>query len=79
MKNNIKDRPSLRKAIDAKCKDCIYDPYDKGNWRDQGYACTSGNCPLFDVRPVPGGKSARNNFNTGKTGIIPPKEAQHDR
>lgn len=43
---------SLRKAIDAKCKDCIYDPYSgEGHWRQQVEACTSGNCPLYDVRP----------------------------
>lgn len=44
-------RPSLRDAIDAKCKDCIYDSNADGTWRDQVEACTSGNCPLYDVRP----------------------------
>ena len=42
---------SLRKAINAKCKECIYDPYAKGTWRMQVELCTSLNCPLFKVRP----------------------------
>lgn len=46
-------RPSLRDAIDAKCKSCIYDPGSRGKWREQVAACVSANCSLFDVRPVP--------------------------
>lgn len=47
---------SLRKAIDAKCKDCIHDPIaGGGSWRMQVESCTSGNCPLFEVRPVSSG------------------------
>lgn len=46
-------RPSMRTAIDAKCKDCIHDPYQRGNWREQIAACESSNCALHDVRPVP--------------------------
>jgi hypothetical protein len=43
---------SLRAAIDAKCKSCIYDP-DGGNgtWREQVSACSSANCPLHPFRP----------------------------
>jgi hypothetical protein len=44
---------SLRKAIDAKCKECIYDPCQNGTWRQQVEACTSPSCPLFSVRPLP--------------------------
>ena len=44
---------SLRNAINAMCKYCIYDPYDKGTWREQTGKCTSKKCPLFDVRPKP--------------------------
>lgn len=45
-------KQSLRKAIDAKCKECIYDPIGGcGKWREQVAACTSPCCPLFDVRP----------------------------
>jgi len=43
---------SLRKAINDKCKECIYDPEDRGNWRQQVQGCTSPKCPLFAVRPI---------------------------
>lgn len=45
-------RQSLRDHIDRMCKHCIYDP-GKGNgtWRQQVEACTSPNCPLYEVRP----------------------------
>ncbi len=46
-----KSRPSLRRAIDGFCKQCIYDPYARGTWRQQVEICTSHQCPLFDVRP----------------------------
>lgn len=44
---------SMRAAINAKCRDCIYDPYSGlGNWRQQVTACSSSNCPLHPFRPV---------------------------
>ncbi len=43
---------SLRKAVNNKCRECIYDPYAKGAWREQVEACTSPACPLFPVRPM---------------------------
>lgn len=45
---------SLRKAINDKCKECIYDPGVKGNgtWRQQVEACTGFSCPLWPVRPL---------------------------
>jgi hypothetical protein len=43
---------SLRAAIDAKCKSCVYDPGARGNWREQVSACSSGNCPLHPFRPL---------------------------
>ena len=43
---------SLRKAINNKCKDCIYDPLAGGSWLKQVELCTSTNCPLYDVRPI---------------------------
>jgi len=47
-------RPSLRAAIDAMCKSCIYDPGSgNGAWREQVASCSSGNCPLHSVRPLP--------------------------
>lgn len=46
-------RPSLRAAIDAFCKHCIYDPGNgNGAWREQVQKCSSSNCPLWPVRPV---------------------------
>lgn len=44
---------SLRAAINAKCRDCIYDPQaGLGNWRQQVTGCTVTDCPLYPVRPV---------------------------
>lgn len=46
-------KPSLRKAINAFCKECIYDQHGgTGTWRQQVEACTSYKCPLWDVRPI---------------------------
>jgi len=42
----------LRGRIDAKCVECIYDPYQEGTWRLQVEKCTSPACPLFPVRPL---------------------------
>lgn len=45
---------SLRAAINAKCKDCLYDPEcGGGTWREQIAKCSSVNCPLWPVRPFP--------------------------
>ena len=43
---------SLRKSINDKCKECIFDPRGgNGKWKEQVEACTSFKCPLFKVRP----------------------------
>jgi len=43
---------SLRRAINEKCKDCIYDPLcGGGNWRQQVSACAIKSCPLWPYRP----------------------------
>lgn len=39
-------------AINAKCRECIYDPMSPGNWRQQVEACSSANCPLHSFRPI---------------------------
>jgi len=44
-----------REAIDLMCKDCNYDPLDKGTWLHQVASCTSKSCPLYPYRPVPRG------------------------
>ena len=47
-------RPSLRAAVNAKCRSCIYDPGNgAGGWREQVQACCSATCPLHSVRPIP--------------------------
>lgn len=42
----------LRSSINAKCKDCIYDDANPGNWRQQVTWCTVTTCPLYEVRPT---------------------------
>lgn len=43
----------FRTAINAKCKECIYDPHGcRGTWREQVQNCTSYNCPLWPLRPT---------------------------
>jgi hypothetical protein len=43
---------SRKKAIYEKCKDCIYDPYEKGTALKQIENCGIDTCPLWRVRPV---------------------------
>lgn len=43
---------SRKKAIDAKCKDCIYDKYSKGTWREQVENCAEKTCSLYQYRPI---------------------------
>lgn len=44
---------SLRGAINAKCRECIYDPLSGlGTWRQQVSACRVYRCPLWQFRPV---------------------------
>ena len=43
---------SLKQAIADKCKDCTYDPLDKGTWRDQVERCKIKSCALWPVRPM---------------------------
>ena len=45
------ERPSARKAINAKCKECIYDDCDEGTWRQQVDRCDSKDCALWLLRP----------------------------
>jgi len=43
---------SLRQAINAKCKECIYDPRDRGTCAQQIACCTVKSCALHPVRPI---------------------------
>lgn len=45
------NKPSLRKSINLKCRDCIYDPQAVGTWRKQVSLCPATDCPLHAVRP----------------------------
>jgi hypothetical protein len=51
--SNTPPRLSLRIAINAKCRDCMFDPLGRGTWREQIASCESSNCALHDIRPVP--------------------------
>ena len=52
---------SMRKAIDAKCKDCIHDSQSGlGTWRQQTEACTMVDCSLWPYRPKSACKSPSN-------------------
>lgn len=42
---------SMRAAINAKCRDCIYDPLAGGTWRAQTEACVDETCGLWPYRP----------------------------
>ena len=42
-----------QQAIEAKCKDCIYDPLDDGTWRQQVGRCEITDCALWVYRPRP--------------------------
>jgi hypothetical protein len=44
---------SLRKCINEKCRDCIYDSFAPGTWRQQVFLCSVKSCALYDVRPKP--------------------------
>jgi hypothetical protein len=43
--------PSLRGAINAYCRECIYDHLGGGTCRQQIIKCTILKCPLYPVRP----------------------------
>lgn len=43
---------SRAKAVNQHCKDCIYDPSNGGNWRQQVEACSVTSCALYPIRPI---------------------------
>jgi hypothetical protein len=53
-KKTTRKRVSRKKAVEAMCKMCIYDPREPGTWLQQVTECTAGEdgCPLFVVRPI---------------------------
>jgi hypothetical protein len=57
---NVNTKPSLRSAINAMCRNCLYDRISgPGSWRQQIEACTAKTCPLYNVRPRPAPTTAR--------------------
>lgn len=70
---------SLRKAINDKCKECIYDPYAKGTWRKQVEECAAVRCPLYAHRPTPAmvDKSANLPQKPEKEDNLTPREGNH--
>lgn len=52
----IKNKMSLRQAINNKCKDCTFDYLAEGNWKQQVSLCTVKKCPLWSVRPQTSGR-----------------------
>ena len=44
---------SLRKPVDEKCKDCIYDSAVPGTWRQQVSLCTIKTCSFWGIRAKP--------------------------
>jgi hypothetical protein len=62
---------SLRKAINAKCQECIYDPISgNGGVLQQIYGCTCYSCPLYAVRPMPREKSANLTIKTASSADV---------
>ena len=67
-------RLSLRAAINAMCKNCLYDPGNgNGAWREQVQRCSSSNCPLHPVRPLP--VKARKSGKDAQDGRLAPVAA----
>ena len=67
-------RLSLRAAINAMCRGCLYDlGSGNGGWREQVRGCSSSNCPLHPVRPMP--VTARKSGKDGRDGPLVPVAA----
>ena len=45
-------KPSLRKAINKMCSDCVYDSQSPGSRAVQIAICTATDCALYPVRPM---------------------------
>ena len=57
----------MRAAINAMCKQCLYDPRAEGlgSWRQQIEACTATGCPLHPYRPLSRGVGRKNAVEAG--------------
>lgn len=65
---------SMRKAINDKCRDCIYDACAPGNWRQQVQACTISTCSLWVYRPKSSAGESRAS-SVQKTADLAPESA----
>lgn len=45
-------KQSPKQAINAKCKECIYDEHNGGTWREQTENCAVKTCSLYEHRPL---------------------------
>lgn len=66
---------SLRKAINEKCRECIYDSNCRGNWRQQVAACMSPDCALFPYRPQSKGYTAKRSDSIDCGGDLAPQSS----
>lgn len=67
---------SRLKAINEKCRECIYDSSCPGNWRQQIAACTSPKCSLFPYRPQSEGCSAKRANSSDSSGKLTPQSSE---
>lgn len=65
-------------AINAKCRDCIYDPKSGlGTWRQQTEGCAIRSCALWPYRPKSSVKSSSGpNFHAPQTDQAGPGPTQ---
>ena len=49
--NKSKKYTTLRAAVNAHCKGCIYDPLAGGTWLQQVDACEITKCEMYEWRP----------------------------
>lgn len=47
-----KSKPSMRKSVNLKCRQCTYDEHDRGSAAQQIAACIDYDCGLHGIRPV---------------------------
>ena len=70
----MKKRLTRQQAINAKCKECIYDPLAGGTWRMQTGACEITDCALWPYRPR--SRSAQVVQMSTRTGELPEERAE---
>ncbi len=63
---------TYKQAVEAKCRQCIYDPHQPGTWRRQVAECPCVSCSLHPVRPVPRNWHASNGRGQGASSGTPP-------